>query len=115
MGGSFAFPFVVPRLRGLGFRRATNFFFLLESHVYSGKPVKTIDRYLLFRMGSILLQAMVALTLVYIFVDLFTHRMIDIRKFHVSSDVVVQYYLNLLRARAASARHSFCRRPLPVR
>lgn len=47
-------------------------------------------------MGSILLQAMVALSLVYVFVDLFTHRMIDIRKFHVSSDVVVQYYLNLL-------------------
>ncbi|MCC6793976.1 MAG: LptF/LptG family permease [Candidatus Hydrogenedentes bacterium] len=58
--------------------------------------MKTIDRYLLFRMGSILLQALVALTLVYVFIDLFTHRMIDIRKFHVPNDVVVQYYLNLL-------------------
>ena len=47
-------------------------------------------------MGSALLQALVALSLVYVFIDLFTHRQIDIRKFNVPSDIVVQYYLNFL-------------------
>ena len=58
--------------------------------------MKTLDRYLLLRMGSTLLQALVALSLVYVFIDLFTHRQVDIRRFNVPSEVVVQYYLNFL-------------------
>lgn len=47
-------------------------------------------------MTTTLLQALVALSLVYVFIDLFTHRLVDIRKYNVPSDVVIQYYLNFL-------------------
>ena len=47
-------------------------------------------------MGSVLLQALVALSLIYVFIDLFTHRQIDIRKYNVPGEVVVRYYLNFL-------------------
>lgn len=49
-------------------------------------------------MIGMLLQTLVALSLIYVFIDLFTHRQVDIRRFHVPSDVVVQYYLNFLPA-----------------
>ena len=47
-------------------------------------------------MGLTLIQALVALSLVYVFIDLFTHRQVDIRKFNVPANIVVQYYLNFL-------------------
>jgi lipopolysaccharide export system permease protein len=41
---------------------------------------------------------LVTLSLVYVFIDLFTHRQIDIRKFSVPAEIVIQYYLNFLPA-----------------
>ncbi len=58
--------------------------------------MKTLDRYLLFRMGGALLRALLALSLIYVLIDLLTHRMIDIRKFDVTPAIVIQYYLNFL-------------------
>lgn len=49
-------------------------------------------------MGGSLLRALLALSLVYVFIDLFTHRQVDIRKFNVPSEIVLQYYLNFLPA-----------------
>ena len=47
-------------------------------------------------MGGVLVQALVALSLVYVFIDLLTHRQVDIRKYDVPGDVVIRYYLNFL-------------------
>lgn len=47
-------------------------------------------------MTGALLRAVFALCLVYVLIDLLTHRQIDIRKFDVPAGVVVQYYLNFL-------------------
>ncbi|MDZ4859386.1 MAG: LptF/LptG family permease [Candidatus Hydrogenedentes bacterium] len=58
--------------------------------------MKTLDRYLLFRMGGALIRALVALSLVYVLIDLLSHRMVDIRRFDVAAPVVAQYYLNFL-------------------
>ncbi|GMV91094.1 MAG: hypothetical protein AMXMBFR82_08720 [Candidatus Hydrogenedentota bacterium] len=55
--------------------------------------MKTLDRYLFWRMTWTLFRAVFALVAIYVLIDLLTHREIDILKYNVPYDVVVRYYI----------------------
>ncbi|GMU91180.1 MAG: membrane protein [Candidatus Hydrogenedentota bacterium] len=47
-------------------------------------------------MGGSLLRALFALVLIYVLIDLLTHREVDIARYDVPASVVFQYYLNFI-------------------
>lgn len=57
--------------------------------------ITIIDRYLFRRMVANLARAVLALVVIYILIDLFTHRSASIQKHEVPWPIAVQYYLAL--------------------
>jgi lipopolysaccharide export system permease protein len=58
--------------------------------------MKTLDWYLFQRMIGAVLRTLLALVLIYILVDVLTHRDVDIMRYDVPAAVVLRYYVNFV-------------------